>query len=466
MPTRDGLGGVLLKEDRVPDEQRSVAHSTQRAPSKPAGRYRLSRHCRGLYAYSGEWMSIARNAAWRGREDATDEQPDLTRGPGSWLRERVWVLDLLVALAVFLYNLPILPVYVAGGPWLVAMVVVSVGLCVPYLLRRRFPLAVFGAIFAAACLQLLLGTALIPADVMLLLAMHNVATRFGWHISLPSAGVVVVWLLIAEVPRLGEHYVDIVDLGSFIVVIALAWTWGTLVRIRRDYIASLQERARQLERERESQAQIAVAEERARIAREIHDIVSHSLSVVVIMADGAAAKVDTEPGRAKSAMLSVRDTGRGALAEMRRMLGVLRDDEPGSHAPQPGVVQLERLVEESQTAGLPVELTVEGERVPISAGLDLAVYRIVQEALTNVRKHAGPSLCKVEVKLRYGDTNLEVRIADDGQGFRGEPETQPAGHGLVGMRERVAAYGGTVRAGMRASGGFEVAAVLPIGGGQ
>lgn len=398
-------------------------------------------------------------------DGATDDRPELMI-PGSWWRERSWLLDLLVAMVVFFYNLPILPVYVADGPRLVALVVVSVGLCALYLLRRRYPLTVFSGILVVACVPLLLGVGLIPADLMLLFATYNVATRFRWWVSLPAAVGVVLWLLIAVVPRLGEEYLDIGELGLLLIVVVWVWTWGTLVRIRRDYVSSLQERARQLEREREAQAQIAVTEERARIAREIHDIVSHSLSVVVVLSDGAASTVDTEPERAKSAMLSVRDTGRNALAEMRRMLGVLRDDEPGSHAPQPGIGQLERLVEESKKAGLPVTLTVQGDPAPVSAGVDLAVYRVVQEALTNVRRHAGPAVRTVEVLLRYGDADVEVRITDDGQGYRRDPDTEQVGHGLVGMRERAAAYDGTLRAGMRPSGGFEVAAVLPIGGEQ
>lgn len=402
-------------------------------------------------------------ATGRGRASATTEQSELPRAPGSWLRERVWLLDLLVALAVFLYNLPILPVYVADGPRLVALVIVSVGLCAPYLLRRRYPLAVFAGIFVAACVQLVLGAALIPADLMLLLAVYNVATRYRWVFSLPVAVAVVIWLVLAVLPRLGENFVDLGELGSLIALIALVWTWGTLVRVRRDYVASLQERARQLEREREAQAQIAVAAERARIAREIHDIVSHSLSVVVVMSDGAASKVDTEPERAKSAMLGVRDTGRSALTEMRRMLGVLRDDEPGSHAPQPGIAQLQRLVEDSKKTGLPVTLTIEGEPVPVSAGLDLTVYRIVQEALTNVHKHAG-SVRTVEVRLGFGESEVELRITDDGPGLDSGPGGESGGHGLVGMRERVAAYGGTLDAGLRPSGGFEVKAMLPKGG--
>ena len=158
----------------------------------------------------------------------------------------------------------------------------------------------------------------------------------------------VLWVLFAVVPQMDSN------LSQPFVVVVVAWTWGTTVRIRRDYVDGLKERARQLEREKESQARIVAAAERARIAREIHDIVSHSLSVVVVMAEGASLKARTEPERAEQAMLTVRDTGRNALAEMRRMLDVLRDGEPGSHAPQPGIAQLGPLIEESRASGFTV----------------------------------------------------------------------------------------------------------------
>lgn len=370
----------------------------------------------------------------------------------------------MVVLAVFAYNLPIQPTAVPNGSWLGTGLVVSVGLCAPYLLRRRYPLRVFGAILIVAFAQVLLGVALIPADLVLLFALYGVATRFRWWVSFPAAAAVATWLLLAAVPLTHKGHLTIGDVGLLVVVIGWAWTWGTLVRIRRDHIDGLREHARQLERGRAAEARIVAAEERARIAREIHDIVSHSLSVVVVVADGAASKVHSEPDRARQAILAVRDTGRTALAEMRRMLGVLRDGEPGSRAPQPGITQLNRLVEDSRSAGLPVELTVRGDPVEVSAGLDLAVYRVVQEALTNVREHAGPSVSRVDVELDYHDNELEVRVTDDGRGVVGERARERPGHGLVGMRERIAAYGGSVRSTTRPSGGFEVTAVLPIGG--
>ncbi|MDN5746529.1 MAG: histidine kinase, partial [Nocardioidaceae bacterium] len=191
-----------------------------------------------------------------------------------------------------------------------------------------------------------------------------------------------------------------------------------------------------------------------------------SLSVVVVMSDGAAAKVDSEPERAKSAMLTTRDTGRTALTEMRRMLGVLREDEPGSHAPQPGIAQLDALIEQTRSAGLPVTLTIEGESESVPASVELTIYRLVQEALTNVGKHAGPGLSCVDVRLSYRRGEIEVRVVDEGQGARTRESEEGSGHGLVGMRERVAAHRGRLCAGPRKGGGFEVAAVLPLEGGS
>jgi signal transduction histidine kinase len=400
------------------------------------------------------------------REDTTAGQRTPVKATAAWLRQRVRLLDFVVTASVFLYNLPILPayyLYFSDPRKLAALLAISATICGSYLLRRRYPLGVLAVMLVAAWIQLAVGEPIIPADFLLLLAVYNVATRFRWSMSLPSAAVVVLWLLVAIVPRLGGTFLGIGQLGLFIVLVVWVWTWGTLVRIRRDYIAGLQEHARYLERERETQVQIAAADERARIAREIHDIVSHGLSVVVVMSDGAASKVDDEPERAKSAMLIVRDTGRSALAEMRRMLGVLRDGEPGSRTPQPGICQLDRLVADSKVSGLPVTLTVEGGPVEVSASLDLAIYRLVQEALTNVRKHAGPAVNQVDVRLRYGAAELEVRITDDGHGPRATASAVRGGHGLAGMRERITAYRGTVRAGARRSGGFEVVAVLPTG---
>ena len=386
---------------------------------------------------------------------------ELKRASSSWLQERLWLVDVVVVLVVFAYNLLVLPVYVPEGLWTGTGVVVSIGLCAPYVLRRGYPLIVFGIILLMAWVQFVLGVGILPANFMLAFALYNVAVRFRWPISAPAAATVALWALFAVVPQMDGN------LSWPFIVVFVAWTWGTTVRIRRDYVDGLKERARQLEQEKESQARIVAAEERARIAREIHDIVSHSLSVVVVMAEGASMKARTEPERAEQAMLAVRDTGRNALAEMRRMLDVLRSEEPGSHAPQPGIAQLGQLIEESKASGLPVEMTVQGDPVEVPVGVDLVVYRVVQEALTNARRHAGPLLSKVAVRLCYESDSLEVQITDDGTGLGAISNSEPGGgRGLVGMRERIATYGGELRTGPRPGGGFEVVATLPIGGGE
>lgn len=383
-------------------------------------------------------------------------------GRATWFQQHPRIVDLVVVLAVFAYNLPIQLGSVPDHLWSGTGIVLSAGLCAPYLLRRRHPLGVFAVIQAVAFLQVALGMELLVADVMLLLAVYNVAVRTRWYVSASSAVVLIGWLLVAVVPTMERDHLSIGDVGVLVAVIIWAWTWGRLVQTRRRYIGSLRERAEQLEREKAAEAAIAASTERTRIAREIHDVVSHSLSVVVLMSDGAAAKVDTEPAQAKAAMLGVRDTGRTALADMRRMLGVLRDNEPGSHAPQPGIAQLGRLVEDSVAAGLPVSFTLEGDAEPVPASVDLAVFRIVQEALTNARQHAGPDVTRVDVRIRHRQEAIEVSITDDGRGPV-EAEERRTGHGLIGMRERVAAHGGTLCTDGRPGGGFTVVATVPTG---
>jgi signal transduction histidine kinase len=213
-----------------------------------------------------------------------------------------------------------------------------------------------------------------------------------------------------------------------------------------------------LERERDANTRVAAAEERARIARELHDVLSHSVSVMVVQA--GAERMALGSGRAPpaEALEAIEKTGRQALAEMRRLLGLLRTgDEPPDHEPQPTVAELDRLASQVREAGLPVELVIQGEPVSLPPGVAVSAYRIVQEALTNVMKHAGPASARVVV--RYAAHELELEVADDG---RGSSNSDGAGHGLVGMRERVALYGGHLDAGSRNGGGFVVRARLPL----
>ncbi|MFJ5230744.1 sensor histidine kinase [Kitasatospora sp. NPDC088391] len=245
----------------------------------------------------------------------------------------------------------------------------------------------------------------------------------------------------------------------------LCWAWGRLTRVRRAYLIELEDRAARLERERDAQAKVAVAAERARIARELHDVVAHNVSVMIVQADGAAYVLDSSPQQAKEALNTIASTGRQALAEMRRLLGVLRTaDTAEEYVPQPGVEELPELLEQVRTAGLTVEYSATGEVRELPRGLELTVYRIVQEALTNVRKHGGPDArARVAVDFRPGD--LEVLVEDDGRGSTREQltgGTDGLGHGLIGMRERVGMVSGSLDVGPRPGGGFRIRAVLPL----
>ncbi|MFJ8040694.1 sensor histidine kinase [Kitasatospora sp. NPDC096147] len=246
----------------------------------------------------------------------------------------------------------------------------------------------------------------------------------------------------------------------------LCWAWGRLTRVRRAYLVELEDRAARLERERDAQAKVAVAAERARIARELHDVVAHNVSVMIVQADGAAYVLDNSPQQAKEALSTIASTGRQALVEMRRLLGVLRTtDTTDEYVPQPGVAELPELLDQVRVAGLPVEYAATGDVQELPRGVELTVYRIVQEALTNVRKHGGPD-ARASVSVDFRDRELEVLIEDDGRGSTAEQLTAGGpdgqGHGLIGMRERVGMVSGSLDVGPRPGGGFRIRAVLPF----
>jgi signal transduction histidine kinase len=237
---------------------------------------------------------------------------------------------------------------------------------------------------------------------------------------------------------------------------ATAYVVGDNIRRRRERVADLEERAQRLEHERELEARDAAARERAAIARELHDVVAHSMTVMVVQAAAARRVLGSDPERAEQSIRVIEETGRESLVEMRRILGVLRNgDEVPALAPQPSLARIGELV--NAEAATPVELESSGEPRPLPTAVDVSAYRIVQEALTNVRKHAGPA--RVRVLLAYGRDALEIRIDDDGRGHGGN--SKAAGHGLRGMRERAALCGGAVAAGPRRGGGWSVVANLP-----
>jgi signal transduction histidine kinase len=338
-------------------------------------------------------------------------------------------------------------------------------------LRRRMPERMLLLALVVGFGQLILDVPTGPADFALLVIVYTVAAvgaRWASRVAL-TAGLCAAPLAQLRWPSPQAGTVENVALSVILAVpFALAWVLGDSIRTRRAYFAQLEERAARLEKEREAQAKVAVAAERARIARELHDVVAHNVSVMVVQADGAAYVLDAAPDQAKKALETISSTGRQALAEMRRLLGVLRTgehQEAGEYVPQPGLQQIEDLVEQCRESGLPVDFRVEGTSRELPRGVELTAYRIVQEALTNTRKHGGPN-AGASVRLVYFDDGLGLLVEDDGKGAPHELYEEGGfdgqGHGLIGMRERVGMVGGTLDAGPRPGGGFRISALLPL----
>jgi signal transduction histidine kinase len=326
-------------------------------------------------------------------------------------------------------------------------------------LRRHNPVAVLSVVVAAGLvLDLALGGnsgALVP---QIAVAAYTMALGLSWRRASVIAAAAGLSLIVAA--AVGHHDLGIATVVARAAVIGGATAVGLYVATRRAYIDTLQQRNLHLERERALVSQQAVAEERVRIARELHDVVAHHVSLLVVQAGGVRATLGADHP-ARPVLESMAATGRQALDEMRRMLDLLRIGEVGSSpglAPQPGLSDIETLVAQTRAAGLPIELSVEGEPRPLPVGVDLSAYRIVQEALTNVIKHAGPA--RVRIALRHREHALEIEVLDNGRGNVGA--ARPAGHGLVGMRERVALFGGELVAGPGPRGGFSVHASLPV----
>ncbi|MFJ3308690.1 sensor histidine kinase [Streptomyces sp. NPDC086549] len=348
---------------------------------------------------------------------------------------------------------------------------VSAVLSLVVALRRRFPEPMLLLAAATGLAQLVLDIETTVADFAMLVITYTVATagarwasRFALSISLCAATLAQIRWPAGEASLPGRVAIAVFQTVPF----ALAWVLGDSMRTRRAYFQQLEERAARLEKEREAQAKVAVAAERARIARELHDVVAHNVSVMVVQADGAAYVLDAAPDQAKKALETISSTGRQALAEMRRLLGVLRTgehQEVGEYVPQPDVEQIDDLVEQCRSSGLPIDFKVEGTPRPLPSGVELTAYRIVQEALTNTRKHGGPN-AGASVRLVYFDDGLGLLVEDDGKGapheLYEEGGADGQGHGLIGMRERVGMVGGTLDAGPRPGGGFRISALLPL----
>jgi len=331
----------------------------------------------------------------------------------------------------------------------------SLALLLPLVWVRR-ALVTFGVVALISFGQWLAEVEVVPANLAVLVALWAVAYRgsFRWALTALLVAELGVFLALVrwDMPTFGMFFS-----GSIFVV--TVWLAGLYAGIRLRYLEGLEERAERAELERDQRARMAAAAERARIARELHDVVAHSVSVMVVQADGAGCTIDADPEQARLAVRTISRTGREALAEMRRLVGVLREDAGAGatdYTPQPGLAQLEELV---RGAGVPARLRILGTPGELPEGEQLAVYRIVQEALTNTLKHGGPGV-RAWIELRYDGPELVVRVTDDGRGATAPRAS--GGHGLVGMRERVAMYGGAVTAGPRTGGGFEVLATLPV----
>ncbi|MFH8552432.1 sensor histidine kinase [Streptomyces celluloflavus] len=379
--------------------------------------------------------------------------------------------DAVFTLGVMVLGLPSVvgphPAQVGASPWLLRLL--QIGLTAPLLWRRRRPLTVCYAIAAVTVVQWLLPGGWLQGDIALLIAVYGVAVRTARSRLLPVIAVYEATAVLVAVRW------QPADWPAALVLLTVAGgatvALGVAVRFRRAYLAALWDRAERMEVERDQRARLSAAAERARIAREMHDIITHNLSVMIGLADGARYSLRSTPERAEQAMEGVSDTGRQALGELRRLLHVLGEEEPTPGlGPQPGLAELDGLLDRVRDAGLPVELRASGDPpnpsdppnpqdlTDLPAGLQLAVYRIAQEALTNTLKHGGRD-ATARVRLRSLPDAVEVEIVDTG---RGERHRESEGRGIAGMTERASAYGGTVEAGPHAGGGWRVRARLSI----
>jgi len=397
-----------------------------------------------------------------GQVETTDTP--LTR-VGAWFRDvNPWVLDAFIGTAFTVFGLiglfqPTAPKFDFRDPNAFA-VLLALGCSVPFYFRRRAPFAVL--LISTTCLVVLscLEFQSSVQSQMLVVATYAVGSycagvKRAIGIAWVSAGLIIV----AAVGIPDTTGANILLSGAFYFA---AYAIGSSMRNRRLYMQQLEERTATAEHERDEEAKRAVADERLRIAQELHDVVAHSMGVIAVQAGVGAHVIDKDPAEAKKSLEAIASTSRSTLTEIRRLLGVLRADENGAYQPAPGLTDLDRLATDLDAAGVPVRLEINGTRDDVPPGVDLTAYRIVQEALTNVLKHAGPASASVLVGYQPGVVHLE--IADNGRGVNGR--ATEGGHGLMGMRERVGVYGGTLVAGPVPGGGFRVVAELPYGEGE
>jgi signal transduction histidine kinase len=391
-----------------------------------------------------------------------------------------WWFDVLLAGALFL----IIPFYLAqvllnGGAAEdvtstdhVADLVLVLLQVVPLLWRRRHPVIVYAVVAGACGLQVLLIDYPLASQIAYPIAVYSVA-RYAlprWGLAALAVGLLGSvlgahdWLSSVEASP-GEPggvgwstYVSVVlSLATFPVA---AWALGALARTRAAYVDSLIQRNEQLRREAEQRAELGATQERARIARDMHDVVAHGLSVIVVQADGARYAAEQDPTLAPKALETVAQTAREALAEMRQLLGLLRDGDALTR-PQPRLGDIATLIEEAQAGGATVTATLPGLDATVPEGIALTAFRVVQESLSNVRKHAGPGAA-AKVTVTAEDDSLVIEVVDDGRGAAADDSGRQGGLGLIGMGERIAAHNGTLETGPATGGGFRVYAELPL----
>ncbi|WP_063628061.1 sensor histidine kinase [Actinospica robiniae] len=388
-----------------------------------------------------------------------------------WLQRHPTHVDGAMAAVLVVLGLIAFPVMLRAEHQNAVLAIPAAVIGAPIVARRKHPDWVFWSVIAIGAVQVLTPQPLWPSDFAVPVALYGLAAYRPRRDSLLGLGVCIVGVLVlvprlhanapSDMPTVRRLVVYTFIIGFFSAPMVVAWVMGDSMQYRRAYYLDLEAKARRLELERDQQAQIAAATERARIARELHDVVAHNVSVMVVQAEGAAYAMDSAPENTRKALGAIAETGRSALVEMRRLLGVLRtQDGAAERAPQPGVGQLEDLLEQVRSSGLPVEFTVDGVPVELPQGVALAAYRIVQESLTNARKHGGPAV-RASVGMYYGERELRLVVQDDGRGAMALTDGQ--GNGLTGMRERVAMFGGALHAGPLGADrdGFQVEAVLP-----
>jgi signal transduction histidine kinase len=330
---------------------------------------------------------------------------------------------------------------------------------VPLFWWRRFPFGAPAAVFVIGATESFVDGRLVTFTLATFLSVLAAVFLFGiLEDRRQSVAGLGIALGAAGVVTLNDPTQSWSDFAGAVLLFSISWLAGFAIGRKLEQASAAQERADRLEREQEAEARAAVAEERARIARELHDVVAHAMSVMVVQAGAARRVLDEDPQAAKAAIARIETTGRDGMAEMRRLIGILKEDAAeAERTPQPGLADLDGLLETVRASGVAVELVTEGEPRALSSGADLTAFRVVQEALTNVMKHAGRA--NARVLLRWLDDALEIEVADDG---RGPTAAAPGGQGLIGMRERVALFDGTLTSGARPGGGFELRAIVPI----